>query len=40
MRRAWMNASWGASTRPMFLIRFLPSVCFSSSLGLRLMSPP
>src|SRR5690606_27831466 len=34
------NASWGTSTRPMFFIRFLPSFCFSSSLRLRLMSPP
>src|SRR6185369_2196868 len=34
------NASWGISTRPTFFMRFLPSFCFSSSLRLRLMSPP
>ena len=39
-RSAWMNASWGTSTRPMFFMRFLPSFCFSSSLRLRVMSPP
>ena len=39
-RRAEMKASWGTSTRPMFFILFLPSFCFSSSLRLRLMSPP
>ncbi len=39
-RRAEMNASWGTSTRPMFFIRFFPSFCFSSSLRLRVMSPP
>ncbi len=39
-RNAEMNASWGTSTRPMFFIRFLPSFCFSSSLRLRVMSPP
>ena len=39
-RSAAMNASWGTSTRPMFFIRFLPSFCFSSSLRLRVMSPP
>ena len=38
--RAEMKASWGTSTRPMFFIRFLPSFCFSSSLRLRVMSPP
>ena len=37
---AAMNASWGTSTRPTIFIRFLPSFCFSSSLRLRLMSPP
>ncbi len=37
---AEMNASWGTSTRPTIFIRFLPSFCFSSSLRLRLMSPP
>ena len=39
-RNAEMKASWGTSTRPMFFIFFLPSFCFSSSLRLRLMSPP
>jgi len=34
------NASWGISTRPMRFMRFLPSFCFSSSLRLRVMSPP
>jgi hypothetical protein len=34
------NASCGTSTRPIVFIRFLPSFCFSSSLRLRLMSPP
>ena len=34
------NASGGTSTVPMFFIRFLPAFCFSSSLRLRLMSPP
>ena len=38
--RAAMNASWGTSTRPTIFIRFLPSFCFSSSLRLRVMSPP
>jgi len=38
--RAATNASWGTSTRPMVFIRFLPSFCFSSSLRLRVMSPP
>ena len=37
---AEMKASWGTSTRPMFFIFFLPSFCFSSSLRLRVMSPP
>ena len=39
-RRAEMKASWGTSTLPMFFMRFLPSFCFSSSLRLRVMSPP
>ena len=34
------KASWGTSTRPIVFIRFLPSFCFSSSLRLRVMSPP
>ena len=38
--RAAMKASCGTSTRPMDFMRFLPSFCFSSSLRLRLMSPP
>ena len=37
---AAMNASWGTSTRPTIFMRFLPSFCFSSSLRLRVMSPP
>ena len=39
-RNAETKASWGTSTRPMFFIFFLPSFCFSSSLRLRVMSPP
>ena len=35
-----MKASWGTSTLPTIFMRFLPSFCFSSSLRLRLMSPP
>ena len=38
--RAATNASCGTSTRPIVFIRFLPSFCFSSSLRLRVMSPP
>ena len=38
--RAAMKASCGTSTRPTIFIRFLPSFCFSSSLRLRVMSPP
>src|SRR5690606_1130824 len=38
--RAATNASCGTSTRPTFFIFFLPSFCFSSSLRLRVMSPP
>ena len=34
------NASCGTSTLPTDFMRFLPSFCFSSSLRLRLMSPP
>ena len=37
---AAMKASCGTSTEPTIFIRFLPSFCFSSSLRLRLMSPP
>ncbi len=35
-----MNASCGMLTVPNDFIRFLPSFCFSSSLRLRVMSPP
>ena len=38
--RAATKASCGTSTRPIVFIRFLPSFCFSSSLRLRVMSPP
>ena len=38
--RIAMNASWGTSTLPMAFMRFLPAFCFSSSLRLRVMSPP
>ena len=34
------KASCGTSTLPSCFIRFLPSFCFSSSLRLRVMSPP
>ena len=34
------KASCGTSTCPTIFIRFLPSACFSSSLRLRVMSPP
>ena len=34
------KASWGTSTAPTCFIRRLPAFCFSSSLRLRLMSPP
>ena len=34
------NASWGTSIRPTCFIRCLPFFCCSSSLRLRLMSPP
>jgi hypothetical protein len=34
------KASWGTSTRPMTFMRRLPSFCRSSSLRLRVMSPP
>ena len=34
------NASCGTSTVPICFMRFLPSFCFSSSLRLRVMSPP
>ena len=35
-----MNASCGMSTLPTRFMRFLPSFCFSSSLRLRVTSPP
>ncbi len=35
-----INASCGMFTRPKAFIFFLPSFCFSSSLRLRVMSPP
>ena len=38
--RTARNALWGISTSPTVFIRFLPSFCFSSSLRLRVMSPP
>ncbi len=34
------NASWGTSIRPTCFIRCLPRFCCSSSLRLRVMSPP
>ena len=34
------KASWGTSTEPICFMRFLPAFCFSSSLRLRVMSPP
>ena len=37
---AAMKASCGMSTLPYWRMRFLPSFCFSSSLRLRVMSPP
>src|SRR5699024_2172426 len=40
VERAATKASCGTSTRPTIFIRFLPSFCLSSSLRLRLMSPP
>ncbi len=39
-RRAATKASCGTSTRPICFIRFLPSFWRSSSLRLRVMSPP
>ena len=39
-RSAATNASCGTSTRPICFIRFLPSFWRSSSLRLRVMSPP
>jgi hypothetical protein len=35
-----MNASCGTSTEPTIFMRFFPAFCFSSSLRLRVMSPP
>src|SRR5262249_58406253 len=40
MLRTARNASCGTSTAPTCFIRFLPAFCFSSSLRLRVMSPP
>ena len=40
VERAAMNASYGTSTWPSIFMRFLPAFCFSSSLRLRVMSPP
>ncbi len=37
---ASMNAACGMSTLPNWRMRFLPSFCFSSSLRLRVTSPP
>ena len=37
---AAINALCGISTCPNWRMRFLPSFCLSSSLRLRLMSPP
>ncbi len=34
------KASCGISTWPTIFMRFLPAFCFSSSLRLRVMSPP
>ena len=34
------NASCDSCTLPKFFMRFLPSFCLSSSLRLRVMSPP
>ena len=38
--RASMKAACGMSTLPNWRMRFLPSFCFSSSLRLRVTSPP
>jgi len=38
--RAAMKADCGISTLPNWRIRFLPSFCLSSSLRLRVTSPP
>src|SRR3989304_9185514 len=38
--KAARKASWGISTLPTCFMRFFPSFCRSSSLRLRVMSPP
>ncbi len=38
--RTDMKASWGISTWPTIFMRRLPAFCFSSSLRLRITSPP
>ena len=40
VRSTARKASWGISTLPTRFMRCLPSFCFSSSLRLRVMSPP
>jgi hypothetical protein len=38
--RTVIKASCGISTEPTIFMRFLPAFCFSSSLRLRVTSPP